>query len=55
MPPWAAAEVTERLRDCAPVAQEAVHVDQAPKVETTQCAAHAWTLQLRDSSRYGHT
>ena len=26
--------MTERLRDCAPVAQAAVHVDQAPKVET---------------------
>ena len=44
-----------RLRFCEPVPHDLVHVDQAPKVGTTQSTAHAAVLQLRVSARYGHT
>jgi hypothetical protein len=44
-----------RLRFCEPVPHDLVQVDQAPKAGTTQSVAHAATLQLRVSARYGHT
>jgi hypothetical protein len=44
-----------RLRLCEPVPHDLVQVDQASKVPTTQSTAHAAVLQLRVSSRYGHT
>ena len=45
----------ERLRFCQDVPQETGHVDQALKVPIAQSMAHVWLLQLRVSSRYGHT
>ena len=45
----------ERLRCWAPVPQETGHVDQTLKVPIAQSTAHVWLLQLRVSSRYGHT
>jgi hypothetical protein len=39
--------VTERLRDCAPLLHDLVHVDQAEKAEVAQWMAHACTLQTR--------
>jgi hypothetical protein len=48
--------VTERLRDCEPpVPQDLLHADHAPNDDTTQCSAHAWSLQLRASRRCGHS
>ena len=47
--------VCSRLRFCEPVPQDLVHVDQAPNAGTLQSTAHAATLQLRVSARYGHT
>jgi hypothetical protein len=44
-----------RLRLCEPVPHDTVQVDQASKVPTSQSTAHAAVLQLRVSSRYGHT
>ena len=54
-PPWTATFVTERVRCCAPEPHDLVHVVQAFHSETSQSAAHGAALQLRVSSRYGHT
>lgn len=55
-PPLRACVTTLRERDCEPpVPHDFVHVVHAPNAETTQCTAHGWTLQERDSARYGHT
>ena len=45
----------ERLRCCEPEPHETGHVDQTLKVPMPQSVAHAAVLQLRVSSRYGHT
>jgi len=44
-----------RLRCCEPVPHDLVHVDQAPKVRTTQLTGHADRLQVRISWACGHT
>ena len=54
LPPSVGSTVA-RLRFCEPVPQDLVHVDQAPNAGTLQSTAHAATLQLRVSARYGHT
>ena len=54
LPPNLGATVA-RLRFCEPVPHDLVQVDQAPKAEVAQSTAHAAALQLRVSSRYGHT
>jgi hypothetical protein len=32
-----------------------LHADHAPNDDTTQCSAHAWSLQLRASRKFGHS
>jgi hypothetical protein len=44
-----------RLRDAEPVPHDLVHVDQAPKVGTTQSTAHGAVLQSRVSAECGQT
>jgi hypothetical protein len=44
-----------RLRFCEPTPHDLVHVDQAPNEPTAQSVAHAASLQVRVSARYGHT
>ena len=44
-----------RVRNMVPLPHDWVHVDQAPYAGKMQSTGHAWLLQLRVSSRYGHT
>jgi hypothetical protein len=48
-------DVTVRLRDCAPAPHDLLHADHALNDETTQCSAHACSLQLRASRTFGHS
>ena len=59
---WEAESLTdEQVRYAADDADVALailtrlHADHAPYADTTQCVGHACSLQLRVSSRYGHT
>ena len=55
IPPWAAAVVVVRVRVWEPVPQLAVQADQVDQLVCTQSTGHASSLQLRASSRLGHT
>ena len=54
-PPYCTAVVMERVRCCEPAPHDFVHVDHALYDDTTQSTGHGLALQLRVSSRYGHT
>ena len=55
-PPYWTAVVMERVRCCEPAPHDFVHVLHALYVDTTQSTGHLCaSLQLRVSSRYGHT
>jgi hypothetical protein len=47
--------VTERLRDCAPLPHDLVHVDQAPKAEVAQWIGHGPWSHACVSAVCGHT
>jgi hypothetical protein len=49
-----AVAVTERLRDCAPLPHDLVHVDQAPKAEVAQWIGHGPRLHACVSAVCGH-
>ena len=53
-PPKVAAVVTLRDLDCDPVPHDLVHVDHAPKDDTTQWPAQVCVLHALCSFRYGH-
>jgi hypothetical protein len=44
-----------RLRDCAPLPHDLLHADHALNDDTAQCSAHACSLQVRASRRFGHS
>ena len=54
-PPYWTAVVMERVRCCEPAPHDFVHAVHALYVDTTQSTGHGLALQLRVSSRYGHT
>ena len=45
--------VCARLRDCEPPPHDLVHVDQLPRLSSTQSVAHAWLLHACVSSACG--
>jgi hypothetical protein len=54
-PPKLTSVMMLRVRSCEPPPHDTVHVDQALNADTTQSAGQLSELQLRLSSRYGHT